>query len=95
MLANGKATTGSKKKSAHYGTVLTATSPSKPLDALVISYQWQVNRGSAWSDVAGATTRTLTLPKKKTAIAALGYRYRLVASAERSGYEAITPVASL
>jgi len=94
VLANGKATTGSKKKSAHYGTVLTATAPSKPLEALVISYQWQVNRGGAWTDLAGATTRSLTLPKKKTANAALGYRYRLVANAERSGYEAITPVAS-
>lgn len=39
-------------------------------------YQWQINTGSGWSDIAGATTASYTTPA--TTLAMNGYQYQVV-----------------
>jgi len=89
LLVNGKAST-----KLRLGSTLTASIKGMPKDSLGASFQWQIHKGKSWSNLAGATTSTLTLSKKKSTTTNVGYTYRLVVEVERSGYEDSTPVTS-
>ena len=89
LLVNGKANT-----KLRLGSTLTASIKGMPKDGLGVSFQWQIHKGKSWSNLAGATTSTLTLSNKKSTTSNVGYTYRLVVAVERSGYEDSTPVTS-
>ena len=83
VLVGGKAMNTSR-----LGAVLT-TKTNLPADSLVLSYQWEyATTGTNWKPLAGKDRPTLTLSKKTTSTSKIGYSYRVVVTAERSGTEA-------
>ena len=83
VLVGGKA-----MKTSRLGAVLTAKS-SLPKSSLVLSYQWEyATTGSNWAPLKDKNRPTLTLSKKTTSTAKIGYSYRVVITAERAGTQA-------
>jgi len=66
------------------GSSLTSTTTGVPGNAIVQSYQWQVNRGSGWENLSGKIGPSLGIPKTASADYAIGYSYRVVQTIERS-----------
>lgn len=58
-----------------------------------LSYQWQVNTGSSWSDIAGAASSTYTTTATQASWD--GYQYRVVVTADASGQSITSNVATL
>lgn len=85
---------GKTVKALKLGTEVAATAGTWPVAALSIRYQWQVDRGSGFVDLAGATAQTLLLDDTIGADFAVGFRYRVVVTAERAGYRDSDPVTS-
>ena len=89
LLVDGKSTS-----KLRLGKTLSVAVKGLPADGVGVSYQWQVNRGKGWSSLAGKTSNTLALPKKKSSTNKVGSKYRVVVSVERSGHDKSTPVNS-
>ena len=53
-----------------------------------ITYQWQQNDGVSWSNVSGATTRTLSLTG--VTLARSGYKYRVIVAATGAANSPLT-----
>lgn len=53
-----------------------------------ITYQWQQNDGVSWSNVSGATTRTLSLTG--VTLAQTGYKYRVIVAATGAANSPLT-----
>ena len=53
-----------------------------------ITYQWQQNNGVSWSNISGATTRTLSLTG--VTLAQTGYKYRVIVAATGAANSPLT-----
>ena len=75
-----KVTIFTNRKSVMYpGDIVTLTSVLEGLDGYTITYQWQVNTGSGWVDVPGATGASHSFEAN---VETLGYGWRLAVSFE-------------
>ena len=75
-----KVTIFTDRKSVMYpGDIVTLTSVLEGLDGYTITYQWQVNTGSGWVDVPGATGASHSF---EASVETLGYGWRLAVSFE-------------
>jgi uncharacterized repeat protein (TIGR02543 family) len=69
--------------SANYNSTATFSVTASVSDAGTLSYQWQVNTGSSWSDIAGATDSSYTT--STLAMSANNYQYRVNITNTKNG----------
>lgn len=68
-----------RKSVMNPGDIITLTSVLEGLDGYTITYQWQVNTGSGWADVPGATGDSYSF---EASVETLSYGWRLAVWAE-------------
>jgi hypothetical protein len=94
-------------KSLKFGQTVSTTAGTWPVAALSLSYQWQVDRldGAGFTDVVGATTKSLLIdadgyfsdtadPAVDPEDFTLGFKYRVLVHADRTGYQDGPPAVS-
>ena len=66
-----------------YNSNTTFSVTATTTDSGILNYQWQVNAGSSWSDIAGATNSSYTTPT--LSMSANGYQYRVNITNSKNG----------